>query len=302
VLSSKPGNYVFIVSGRKRSQLNEWFGNIRSLGLAAEKGCFIRWPDDIVAQCREPFNAEETTSADSSKEDNLNDWENLTRIADAKWKLSFMEIIKDYTRHTDGSWIEPKENGIVWHFENADPEYGIMQAAELCTHLQEINPDPRIEVVRADFHRILEVKPVGVSKGSTCTRILQKLNALLADDEKPFVLVIGDDRSDEEMFIATDKVAASIAAEKATAQLNDLSATNSKLPEWKLDRDEDSNTNRLSRRTHLPNLFTTCVGIKPSNAHYYVHDDEEVRHLIEILVSIQLDSPSRLSSREKKNQ
>lgn len=34
------------------------------------------------------------------------------------------QIIEEYRQHTDGSWIEDKESALVWHYENADPEYG----------------------------------------------------------------------------------------------------------------------------------------------------------------------------------
>ena len=37
-------NIVFILSGRERKVLSDWFGSVRGLGLASEKGCFIRWP------------------------------------------------------------------------------------------------------------------------------------------------------------------------------------------------------------------------------------------------------------------
>jgi hypothetical protein len=44
ILCSDPSNCVFIIAGRQRSALLTWFGDIPELGLAAEKGTFIRWP------------------------------------------------------------------------------------------------------------------------------------------------------------------------------------------------------------------------------------------------------------------
>ena len=53
-----------------------------------------------------------------------NDWECLISLDDTSWKQTALSLIASYTEQTDGSWIEPKEYAIVWHYENADPEYG----------------------------------------------------------------------------------------------------------------------------------------------------------------------------------
>ena len=192
-----------------------------------------------------------------------------------------------YTRHTDGSWIEPKEYGLVWHFDQADPEYGIMQASELLKYLREVNPNPRIEVIRADYSRILEAKPVGISKGSTCTHILQQLLALEEvkhEEGHPFVLCIGDDRSDEEMFIACERVLTAQADVKPDQKVD--SASDLKFhqqSDWDAEENPNQTATLAPKRNKLPGLFSTCVGIKPSNARYYVHDDEEVATLLEAL-------------------
>lgn len=47
----------------------------------------------------------------------------------------------------------------------------------------------------------------------------------------------------------------------------------------------DEKTARERRKTRIadPFTFTVCVGMKPSNAHYYLHDDEEVVRLLTAL-------------------
>jgi trehalose 6-phosphate synthase/phosphatase len=278
VLSAHQGNHVFIVSGRSRKVLDQWFGSILELGLAAEKGCFIRWPASIASRCRD-LSPDDSMYGNRNQEgvrSDFEDWENMCHLNHTAWKEAkeaFMQKICSYTRHTDGSWIEPKEYGIVWHYDQADPEYGIMQASELLKYLQEVNSNPNhVEVVRADYSRILEVKPVGVGKGSTCTHILQKLLALKnTSSESPLVMCIGDDRSDEEMFVAVEKA--------LTAH---LAGENVKKPNaWDVNPEKSSLRN--VKRAKLPNLFTVCVGIKPSHARFYVHDTEQVLSLIEAL-------------------
>ena len=58
-------------------------------------------------------------------------WECIIALSDISWKATAMDIIRSYTEQTDGSWIEDKEFAIVWHYENADVEYGRMQSAEV---------------------------------------------------------------------------------------------------------------------------------------------------------------------------
>jgi trehalose-6-phosphatase len=51
-LSEDPNTVVFLMSGRTRSVLTDWFGDLVNLGLAAEKGLFLRWPQRLAASCR----------------------------------------------------------------------------------------------------------------------------------------------------------------------------------------------------------------------------------------------------------
>jgi trehalose-6-phosphatase len=41
-LCDDPHNIVFIISGRERSRLSDWFAALPKLGLAAEKGVYIK--------------------------------------------------------------------------------------------------------------------------------------------------------------------------------------------------------------------------------------------------------------------
>ena len=43
-LTADPRNAVFIVSGRARGELEEWFGTVPAVGLAAEHGFYLRLP------------------------------------------------------------------------------------------------------------------------------------------------------------------------------------------------------------------------------------------------------------------
>jgi hypothetical protein len=51
-----------------------------------------------------------------------------------------------YAESTDGSFIESKESALVWHYRDADPDFGSWQAKELLDHLEGVLSNEPIEV------------------------------------------------------------------------------------------------------------------------------------------------------------
>lgn len=215
-LCSDPRNSVFIVSGRGRTSLAKWFSTCEALGIAAEHGYFIRW------------------NASSN-------WESSPVVIDPEWKKIAEPVMKLYTETTDGSYIEVKESALVWHHQYADHDFGSCQAKELLNHLESVLANEPV-VVKSGNH-IVEVKPQGVSKGL----VVEKLLRTLINDGKPpeFLMCIGDDRSDEDMFKSIN-----------------FTASSSLFPV-------------------VPEVFACTVGQKPSKAKYYVNDTMEVLRLLE---------------------
>jgi trehalose 6-phosphate synthase/phosphatase len=66
-------------------------------------------------------------------------------------------ILQLYTESTDGSSIEAKESALVWHYRDADPDFGHWQAKELLDHLEGVLSNEPVEVVSGAA--IVEVKP-----------------------------------------------------------------------------------------------------------------------------------------------
>lgn len=214
-LCNDPKNVVFIVSGRGQQTLNDWFSPCKNLGIAAEHGYFYRWQKD-------------------------EEWKTCVPTMDFGWKAAVGPIMKLYTESTDGSFIEAKESGIVWHFQDADPDFGSWQAKELQDHLESVLANE--PVVVKSGQQIVEVKPQGVSKGV----IVENLLTSMASQGNPpdFVLCIGDDRSDEDMFEIIDSAMAA-------------------LP-----------------KTAKREVFACTVGQKPSKAKYYLDDTVEVVNML----------------------
>ncbi|KAL2253571.1 probable alpha,alpha-trehalose-phosphate synthase [UDP-forming] 10 [Sesamum indicum] len=223
-LCNDPNNTVFIVSGRGRSSLSDWLAPCEKLGLAAEHGFFLRW-------------------------DKTSEWESLA--ADLDWKEIVEPIMKLYTEATDGSSMEVKDSALVWHHQDADPDFGSCQAKELLDHLENVLANEPA-VVRRGQH-IVEVKPQGVTKGSVAEKVL----SMLASNGKApdFVVCIGDDRSDEDMFESI---------------LNAVSS--SSLPA-------------------VPEIFACTVGQKPSKAKYYLDDTGDVVRLLRGLANASNPKP-----------
>ncbi len=59
-------------------------------------------------------------------------WESLVPLqhADFSWKKMAAPILQQYVESTDGSSVETKESALVWHFRDADPDFGAWQVGE----------------------------------------------------------------------------------------------------------------------------------------------------------------------------
>lgn len=331
-LCADSSNTVFVVSGRPRNELQKWFSCIENLGLAAEKGAFLRWP----VRLRNSISCLKTEKMGDDE------WEIICASSDTSWKIIAREIMNKYKEHTAGSWIEDKELSIVWHYESADSEFGRMQAREMEKVLIGVIDQELIEVVVYGYTRIVEVKPQGIGKGLTATRILKRVlkspnntnpssssstslspslsasfspsvsppsfqslerpneipsatsatstitttaptiatkeTKLENNNKKPFLLCLGDDLSDEEMFVALLSRA-------------DLGVDPRKILIQELLRSKDASDKTKDRvssvridKKQSKHTFTCCVGLRPgSNAQYYVDSHEEVIDLLENL-------------------
>ncbi|XP_023529278.1 probable alpha,alpha-trehalose-phosphate synthase [UDP-forming] 10 isoform X1 [Cucurbita pepo subsp. pepo] len=219
-LCKDSNNTVFIVSGRGKDTLGSWFDSCKNLGLAAEHGYYLRWNRD-------------------------SEWEVSTLAENFGWKRIAEPVMKLYTEATDGSSIEPKDSALVWHHRDADPCFGSCQAMELLDHLENVLANEPVVVKRG--HQIVEVKPQGVTKGLVAERVL---STMIASDKAPdFVMCIGDDRSDEDMF------------------------------------ESISCTTYSSSLAVPPKIFACTVGQKPSKAKYYLDDTTDVLTVLQSLAT-----------------
>ncbi|CAI8605420.1 unnamed protein product [Vicia faba] len=213
-------NMVFLVSARSRKILSEWFSPCENIGIAAEHGYFLRMKRDDI-------------------------WETCVPATDCSWKQIAEPVMKLYTETTDGSTIEDKETALVWWYEDADPDFGSCQAKELLDHLESVLANEPVTVKSGQNY--VEVKPQGVSKGIVAKRLLSSMEEKGMSPD--FVLCIGDDRSDEDMF------------EVITSSMNGPIAPKAEV-------------------------FACTVCRKPSKAKYYLDDTAEIVRLIQGLACV----------------
>lgn len=220
-LCKDKNNVVFIVSARGRDKLEDWFSTCENLGIAAEHGCFVRMKRD-------------------------EEWETHVSVAECNWKQIAEPVMQLYTETTDGSVIEYKETGMGWCYEDADPDFGSCQAKELLDHLESVLANEPVTVKSGQ--NCVEVKPQGVSKGLVATHLLSMMQEKGMSPD--FVLCIGDDRSDEDMFeVISSSMSGSSIAPHAE-------------------------------------VFACTVGRKPSKAKYYLDDTVEIVRLLQGLASV----------------
>ncbi|QPG73119.1 hypothetical protein FOA43_000424 [Brettanomyces nanus] len=173
-------NEVWIISGRDEAFLEKWFAReVPELGLSAEHGCFLKNP-------------------------NTPEWTNLAASVDMNWQKRVEEVFQYYTERTSGSFIEKKKVALTWHYRKSDPELGAYQGEQCRKQLEEeICSQYDVEVMPGKAN--VEVRPRFVNKGEMVRRIVlcsdPVKQVVRKHGERPdFVLCLGDDTTDEDMF------------------------------------------------------------------------------------------------------
>jgi trehalose 6-phosphate synthase/phosphatase len=172
-LANDAKNSVFLISGRERTSLEQWFEGI-DLGIIAEHGVWLREPKGRFS---------------------------MTRPLTADWKEQVAPILQLFVSRVAGSFIEEKDYSIAWHYRGANPELGEQRAKELIDELTQFTANRDIQVVEGK--KVVEIRNGGVNKGTAALELLRRI-------QPDFVLAIGDDQTDEDLFRALPATATSI--------------------------------------------------------------------------------------------
>ena len=105
-----------------------------------------------------------------------------------------LPVLQRYADRYSGAFVEEKRVSLIWHYRNADPEIALLRSQELKDELKElVSHESKLQIVEG--HKIIEVKKSGYDKGSVALR-------LLGGGTYDFILAIGDDKTDEDLFRA----------------------------------------------------------------------------------------------------
>ncbi len=158
---------VHIVSGRGRTTLEEWLGDL-PLTLWAEHALWRR--DWMQPEWRAAFHQ------------------------DRAWKAAVRQLMTRASGRTPGSLVEDKGDSLAWHYRLSDPLYAEEEAVRLKAAIADLFPHGEIEPVSG--RKVVEARPLGAQKGLAVA-------AVRAETPDARILAIGDDRTDEDMFAAT---------------------------------------------------------------------------------------------------
>jgi len=171
-LAADKKNTVVISSGRDVDFLDKWFGEL-GLNLAAEHGAFYK--------SRGKWQENSTTAFPADEE-----------------LLNIMQQIVD---KTPGSKLEVKKTAMVWHYRNCDKWLADLREKQLINAL--MMPCARLNLQIMRGAKMVEIKTVGFNKGTEAVR-------LMGMDDYDFVMAMGDDVTDEDMFHAVPAEAVTI--------------------------------------------------------------------------------------------
>ncbi|NLZ94233.1 MAG: bifunctional alpha,alpha-trehalose-phosphate synthase (UDP-forming)/trehalose-phosphatase [Bacteroidales bacterium] len=166
-LTSDKNNNIVINSGRNHHTLDKWFKGI-DVDLAAEHGAFYK--------------------SEGKWEQNIKE--------KPVWDKEILDILHRTVDRTPRSELEIKETALVWHYRNSDIWLADMREKQLVNEL--MGPVARHDLQIMRGNKIVEIKSPNHHKGSEVERLLKK-------DNYDFVMAIGDDTTDDDMFRALPK-------------------------------------------------------------------------------------------------
>jgi len=170
-LCANPDNQVVLLSGRDKDTLEKWFGT-STMGLVAEHGV---WKKEKAWEMIEPLTGD--------------------------WKEEIRPLLELYMDRTPSSFIEEKEFSLVWHYRKSDSELSAMRLRELTDELVDLTANLNLQILEGS--KVVEVKNSGISKGRAALQWIAK-------EDWDFILAIGDDRTDEDMFEVLPEIAYSL--------------------------------------------------------------------------------------------
>lgn len=171
-IANTPNTKLCIVSGRDHLTLQKWFGKL-PITLVAEHGAWVK-----------------SNGA----------WAKTAASFDEQKKV-LRPIMDSFVDRTPGSLVEAKDFSLVWHYRDVPTELAYIRTLNLKRSLRGHLEDS--DTAMFDGNKIVEVKPRSISKSHAATKLTEQ-------HQPDFILCIGDDFTDEDMFSALPETAHTI--------------------------------------------------------------------------------------------
>ena len=179
-LCAQPGTSVAVISGRDKETLDTWFGSMK-MSLVAEHGAWTRKKGG--------------------------DWKTIAPASD-EWKEAIMPLLERYVDRLPGSFIEVKDYSLAWHYRRAESEIGALRSKELMDDLIVYTANMNLQILQGS--KVIEIRHSGVDKG-------RALLGMTGGEEYDFILAMGDDWTDEDLFGALPDTAYTLRVGMATS-------------------------------------------------------------------------------------
>lgn len=172
-LTNDPNNEVVIVSGRDHNFLEKWFGKL-PLNIIAEHGAWTRHKNG--------------------------EWETIAGL-NAAWKLDLQPVLETFSDRTPGAFIEEKDYSLVWHYRKVEEGLGELRTSELMNTIRYLAEDKGLQLLPGN--KVVEIKNIEINKGKAAL-------AFMGTNEYDFIMALGDDHTDEDIFKALPEWATTI--------------------------------------------------------------------------------------------
>ncbi len=161
-LAKKPLTRIIIITGRECKDIDRMIGHL-SIDIIAEHGAYTK----------------ENGKWNSQIDDKCS------------WKKSRIPLLNRFSIMCPGSFVEEKQFSLAWHYRKCKSEQAYKYSRELIDLLMRIKSDCNLKVI--DGNKVIEIMPEKVGKGEAVKKILEQ-------NKYDYILSIGDDKTDEEMF------------------------------------------------------------------------------------------------------
>jgi trehalose 6-phosphate synthase/phosphatase len=162
-LAANPRNQIVIISGRTKAMLGEWFRDM-NIYLVAEHGSWVKYG-------RKPWQRGYTPQKG--------------------WYNDALKVLEHFADRTPGAKVEKKEFSLVWHYRQVSPDLAYVRKLEVKQELKDLLHGEDVGIFDGD--KILEIKPSRIHKGVIAKKLYD-------EQDWDFVLAVGDDYTDEDMF------------------------------------------------------------------------------------------------------